>query len=103
MRFQSSPILSSLKDSRGNHETPGPWVFAGFPEDVTDLEVVVAYLKKEYGYVVDMLVGHSRGSVTALLWLCQHKGDDAKAVTRYVNVSGRYRMEVCFVYPPRVA
>ncbi len=88
---------------RGNHETPGTWTFAGFSQDVTDLEVVVEYLKKEYGYVVDMLVGHSRGSVTALLWLCKHKDGDTKTVTRYVNVSGRYRMEVRFLnkFPPR--
>ncbi|KAI1789589.1 ectomycorrhiza-regulated esterase [Ganoderma leucocontextum] len=89
----SLPIDSFRFDFRGNHETPGPWVFAGFSEDVTDLEVVVAYLQKEYGYAVDMLVGHSRGSVTSLLWLCKHRDDDAKAVTRYVNVCGRYRME----------
>lgn len=61
------------------------------------------YLKNEYGYVVDMLVGHSRGSVTALLWLCKHKDGDAKTLTSYVNVSGRYRMEVRFLnkFPPR--
>ncbi|PIL22565.1 hypothetical protein GSI_15254 [Ganoderma sinense ZZ0214-1] len=87
------PIDSFRFDFRGNHETPGTWVFAGFPEDVIDLEVVVEYLKKEYGYVVDMLVGHSRGSVVSLMWLCKHKERDATTVTRYVNVSGRYRME----------
>lgn len=87
-------------EDRGNHETPGPWVFAGFSEDVIDIEVVVEYLRKEYGYVVEMLVGHSRGSVTALQWLCKHKDEDAKTVTRFVNVSGRYRMEVCFLITP---
>ena len=75
-------------------------MFAGFSEDVIDIEVVVEYLKKEYGYVVEMLVGHSRGSVTALQWLCKHRDEDAKTVTRFVNVSGRYRMEVCFLITP---
>nr|VWP01728.1 CBFD_NFYB_HMF domain-containing protein [Ganoderma boninense] len=87
------PVDSFRFDFRGNHETPGPWVFAGFSDDVMDLEVVVEYLKREYGYVVDMLVGHSRGSITALMWLCKHNDREAKTVTRFVNVSGRYRME----------
>ena len=79
---------------RGNHETPGTWKFGNFDDDVVDIEVVVAYLRKEYGYVVDMLVGHSRGSVVSLLWICKHREDDSMSVTRFVNVSGRYRMEV---------
>ncbi len=55
---------------------------------------MVEYLTKTYGYVVDTLVGHSRGSVVSMLWLCKHRDGAAKHVTRYVNVAGRYRMEV---------
>ncbi|EIW59500.1 alpha/beta-hydrolase [Trametes versicolor FP-101664 SS1] len=80
-------------DFRGNHETPGTWAFGRFTNDVLDLEVVVDYLAREFGYVVDMVVGHSRGSVVGMLWLCKHRDGAAKDATRYVNVSGRYRME----------
>ena len=45
---------------------------------------------------MDMLVGHSRGSVVSMLWACKHRDGLAKNVKRYVNVSGRYRMEVSF-------
>ncbi|EJF63394.1 ectomycorrhiza-regulated esterase [Dichomitus squalens] len=89
---QRLPIDSFRFDFRGNHETPGIWKYGHFLDDVADLEIVVAYLQKEYGYVIDMLVGHSRGSVVSLLWICKHRDGDAKTVRRYVNVSGRYRM-----------
>lgn len=81
---------------RGNHETGGSWAFGKFTNDVDDIDAVVAHLRREYGYVVDMLVGHSRGSVAAMLWLCKHKDGHAKDVKMYVNVSGRFRMEVGF-------
>ena len=78
----------------GNHETPGTWHFGRFDDDVDDLDAVVEYLTQTYGYVVDTIVGHSRGSVVAMLWLCKHSDGAARSVTRYVNVAGRYRMEV---------
>ncbi|KAI0354928.1 ectomycorrhiza-regulated esterase [Trametes cingulata] len=87
------PLDSFRFDFRGNHETPGPMLFGKFENDVVDLDVVVEYLTKEFGYVIDMLVGHSRGSVVGLLWLCKHRDGASKNVRRYVNVSGRYRME----------
>ncbi|RPD62398.1 ectomycorrhiza-regulated esterase [Lentinus tigrinus ALCF2SS1-7] len=87
------PIDSFRFDFRGNHETPGTWHFGRFHNDIDDLNAVVEYLTKTYGYVVDTLVGHSRGSVVSMLWLCKHRDDAAKHVTRYVNVAGRYRME----------
>ena len=97
--FFCSSINSLSCFFRGNHETPGKWHFGQFENDVDDLEVVVAYLAKEFGYIVDMLVGHSRGSVVSMLWLCKHRDGLAKNVRRYVNVSGRYRMEVCSLLP----
>ncbi|KAI0770337.1 ectomycorrhiza-regulated esterase [Fomes fomentarius] len=87
------PIDSFRFDFRGNHETGGTWAFGKFTNDVDDIDAVVAHLRQEYGYVVDMLVGHSRGSVAAMLWLCKHKEGYAKDVKMYVNVSGRFRME----------
>jgi len=41
-----------------------------------------------------MLVGHSRGSVVALYWIC--KFEDGKRVSAMVNVSGRYRMPLIY-------
>lgn len=77
---------------RGSHESGGTWKFAGFEDDVVDLEVVVAYLKKEYGYEIALVVGHSRGSVVGMRWMCT--SEEGKRVKGYVNASGRYRMEV---------
>ncbi|KAH8822556.1 ectomycorrhiza-regulated esterase [Flagelloscypha sp. PMI_526] len=79
-------------DFRGNHESGGQWKEGGIHEDVEDLEAVVAYLKNSFGYVIDMLVGHSRGSVVALRWMCT--APEAPHISAVVNVSGRYRMEV---------
>ncbi|KAF9816927.1 hypothetical protein IEO21_03801 [Rhodonia placenta] len=87
------PIDSFRFDFRGNHETPGPWRLGNFNDDVLDIHVVVEYLTKELGYVVDLLVGHSRGSVTGMMWLCQYPAQSA-TVRGYANVSGRYRLYV---------
>ncbi|OBZ71716.1 hypothetical protein A0H81_08339 [Grifola frondosa] len=86
------PIDSFRFDFRGNHETGGPWHLGRFSNDIADLETVVDYLTKELGYVIDLLVGHSRGSVVSSQWLCM--SEQAKTVRGFVNVAGRYRMEV---------
>jgi len=53
---------------------------------------VVDYLRRIYGYEVDVVVGHSRGSVVGMHWLCtSEEGQRARAM---INVSGRYRMHV---------
>ncbi|KAI9058270.1 alpha/beta-hydrolase [Trametes sanguinea] len=88
------PYDSFRFDFRGNFETNGTCYFGRFSNDVIDLEVVVDYLTREFGYVVDMIVGHSRGSVVGALWICKHRDGAAKTVRRYVNVAGRYRMEL---------
>ena len=68
------------------------WKLGGFKEDCVDLSVVIEYLKTKFGYVIDMLVGHSRGAVVAFNWFCS--SPDAKYASAMVNVSGRYRMHV---------
>lgn len=55
-----------------------------------DIDVVVKYLKSTYGYVVTMIVSHSRGSMVTIRYLCTY--EDAANVEYFVNVSGRYRM-----------
>ena len=57
-----------------------------------DLQAVVDYLKATYGYVIELLVGHSRGSIVAFRWLATT--EDGRKVSAFVNASGRYRMAV---------
>ena len=64
----------------------------GFVDDVRDLEAAVAYLTNQFGYVVDIIIGHSRGVVTGFRWMCTAK--EAQTVRGFVNASGRYRMRV---------
>jgi uncharacterized protein len=77
---------------RGNHETGGKFKQGKITEDISDLQVVAEYLKIKFGYKIDMLVGHSRGSVAALYWICN--SEDGRRVSAMVNVSARYRMQV---------
>jgi pimeloyl-ACP methyl ester carboxylesterase len=91
--FTGSFVGSSLiSHDSGNHETPGTWRHGGLEGDVLDLQIVVDYLKKNYGYEIDLLAGHSRGAIVAFHWLCTAK--EGKDVGGFVNVSGRYRMRV---------
>jgi uncharacterized protein len=66
-----------------------------FENDVKDIEAAVQFLASQYGYKVDLIVGHSRGVVAAFRWMCTAK--EAKDVRGFVNVSGRYRMPVCLL------
>lgn len=91
---------TELKSCSGNHESGGKWRQGGFSDDVEDLVTVVAYLRATYGYEVDMVVGHSRGSVVGMHWLCT--AEEGKRVRALVNVSGRYRMHVRMVFKPRL-
>ena len=63
-----------------------------FVNDVEDIEAVVEYLASQFGYVIDLLVGHSRGVVSAFRWMCTAR--EAANVRGFVNVSGRYRLPV---------
>jgi len=78
-------------DFRGNHETGGDFKQGRIMDDVVDLEIVVAYLKRKFSYKIDLVVGHSRGAVVAQYWIC--KTEDGRRVSGMVNASGRYRMK----------
>ncbi|KAG0704852.1 ectomycorrhiza-regulated esterase [Suillus ampliporus] len=87
---QRFPMDSFRFDFRGNHESGGQRTQGGFGKDVEDLVTVVSYLRSTYGYEIDVVVGHSRGSVVGMHWLCtSEEGQRAHAM---INVSGRYRM-----------
>ena len=75
----------------GSHETPGQYTHGDFNSDIVDLDVVVKHLESKYGYVVTMMVSHSRASMVTIPYLCTHR-EVAANVECFVNVSGRYRM-----------
>src|SRR6266540_2917431 len=77
---------------RGNHESGGVWRLGDLTDDVEDIQVVVDYLKVNYGYVVDLVIGHSRGAIVSFHWLSA--SFDGRKVSAFVNLSGRYRMPV---------
>ncbi|KAL5482749.1 hypothetical protein ACEPAI_9343 [Sanghuangporus weigelae] len=85
------PLDSFRFDFRGSNETGGVWNMGALDEDLEDLHIVVQYLQKTFGYVVDLIVGHSRGSIVAMRWLSTT--EEGTRVRGFVNVAGRYRME----------
>lgn len=85
------PLDSFRFDFRGNHETGGTWKQGALSEDLEDVQAVVDYLKAQLGYVVELVVGHSRGSIVGFRWMAA--SDDGRKTPAFVNVSGRYRME----------
>lgn len=88
----SSSLQNTDNELSGNHETPGTWRQGALEEDLIDLLAVVEYLKTNFGYAIDLVVGHSRGSVVAMRWICT--SEDGRNISAFVNVSGRYRMHV---------
>lgn len=50
-------------------------------------------MEKTYGYYIHMIIGHSRGSLVGCKWLASGT-PQAASVEVFVNISGRYRMEV---------
>jgi uncharacterized protein len=64
----------------------------GFQDDADDISAAVAYLTSQFGYKIDLLVGHSRGAVAGIRWMCTEK--EGQDVRGFVNASGRYRMDV---------
>lgn len=73
---------------------------AAFENDLEDLSAVVAFLTCQLGYSIDMIVGHSRGSIVAFRWMCTAL--ESASVSAFVNVSGRYRMEVRLARIPKL-
>ncbi|KAJ3747719.1 Alpha/Beta hydrolase protein [Lentinula detonsa] len=85
------PMDSFRFDFRGNHETAGIWKQGGLADDLEDLRTVVEFLKVHYGYVIDLVVGHSRGSIVSFRWICT--SEEGANISGFVNASGRYRMK----------
>ena len=85
------PIDSFRFDFRSNHESGGSWNYAGFLNEVRDLEAVVRFLNFGSQYRVDTIIAHSRGSIVAFRWLCT--SPMAGQVRSYVNINARFRMD----------
>lgn len=86
-------LMDSFRfDFRGNHETGGTWKQGALEEDLEDLNAVVAYLKSKYSYEIELVVGHSRGSLVGFRWISTT--ETGRKVPAFINVSGRYRMRV---------
>jgi hypothetical protein len=66
---------------------------SGLSNDVEDIQTVAEYMEKTYGYYIHMIIGHSRGSLVGCKWLASGTPQTASAEL-FVNISGRYRMEV---------
>ena len=92
VRTLSNQLVFTVSNLSGNHETGGVWKQGGLDDDLVDLQAVVDYLKQTYGYVMELVVGHSRGSVVAFRWISTT--EDGRRVSAFVNASGRYRMAV---------
>lgn len=90
--FHHSLIDSYPYCRRGNHETGGTWKQGALEEDLEDLNAVVAYLQSKYGYKIELVVGHSRGSLVGFRWISTT--EIGRKVPAFINVSGRYRMWV---------
>jgi len=90
--FHHSLIDSYPYYRRGNHETGGTWKQGALEEDLEDLNAVVAYLQSKYGYKIELVVGHSRGSLVGFRWISTT--ETGRKVPAFINVSGRYRMWV---------
>ena len=90
-RHTLGPHLLNQLELSGSHETPGRYSYGGLESDIVDVDVVVKHLKSKYGYVVTMMISHSRGSTVTMGYLCTHE-EAAKNVKYFVNVSARYRM-----------
>ena len=90
-RHTLDPRLSKGVNLSGSHETPGEHNYGDLKSDIVDIDVVVKYLKSKYGYLVTMMVSHSRASMSTMLYLCTHE-EAATSVECFVNVSGRYRV-----------
>ncbi|XP_006462461.1 hypothetical protein AGABI2DRAFT_72188 [Agaricus bisporus var. bisporus H97] len=86
------PFDSFRFDFRGNHETGGTWKQGAFHDDLEDIDAVVSYLKAKYGYEIELIVGHSRGSLVAFRWISTT--EEGRKVSAFINVSARHRMRV---------
>lgn len=92
---RSLPFDSFRFDFRSNAETPGTWSISGLNEDLEDLNAVVHHLRAALGYTIEVIVGHSRGSIDGFAWFTRYCPDSLPPQLRvpyFVALSTRYNM-----------
>ncbi|KAN0064833.1 hypothetical protein ACQY0O_001890 [Thecaphora frezii] len=91
----SLPLDSFRFDFRANAETPGEWNMASFDQDLVDLGACIDYLRNQLGYVVEVIIAHSRGALDGFKFFATRLADEVDASLRvpyYVALSARWRM-----------
>ena len=90
------PMDSFRFDFRGNGDTAGDWGMCNIAQDVEDLQAVVHHLRHQWGYRIELVIGHSRGSLDSWVYLGRDerlRWDDDTDVPFLVVVSGRWEMK----------
>lgn len=93
---ESLPMDSFRFDFRGNGDTNGTWGMCNTSQDIEDLQSVVYYLRNRLGYRIELIVGHSRGSLVSWAYLARDerlRWDDDGDVPFFVAISGRWEMK----------
>ncbi|KZS92220.1 ectomycorrhiza-regulated esterase [Sistotremastrum niveocremeum HHB9708] len=90
------PMDSFRFDFRGNHESTGEWSIGKIENDLVQIPTVAL----RDGYIVALVIAHSRASISALRWI--NFSPTGRKVEWLVNISGRYRIEkqgghLCFM------
>ncbi|CAL1713275.1 unnamed protein product [Somion occarium] len=62
------PLHSFCFDCRGNHESSGQT--SSVLTEAADLQVVYDYMTMKLGYIIDLIVAHSRGAISSFIWIC---------------------------------
>ncbi|KAH8920984.1 alpha/beta-hydrolase [Atractiella rhizophila] len=86
-------IASIRIDFQANGESPGEWSWGDFWKEEEDFDALFSWLEQR-GWRPDIVIAHSRGSITANRYLCtMKKRHPGRHVPNYfVNLSGRYVM-----------
>ncbi|WFD36099.1 dTMP kinase [Malassezia cuniculi] len=101
---QGLSIDSFRCDFRGEGEAPGTWCMSDMVDWISDIHAVVEHLTTEFGYRVELFVGHSKGSFSMNGYLATHCVPGAPQYQPpprlVVSIAGRYRMERIHDFDP---
>lgn len=97
MRF----VVSNQRRRRGSRKLGDEQHGRAFNTDqdwASDLHAIIAYLTTEFGYRVELMVGHSKGSFCMFGYLANYCVPGARQYQPpprlVVSIAGRFRMEV---------
>lgn len=96
------PLLDTLRmdsfrwDLAGEGETPGTWRAGNYEGGADDLHHVIDYVRRRFGYDIDLLIAHSKGvalTYTYVAKYCAGPGTIHPLPRRMLLCSGRFYME----------